>query len=76
MHLPQNKTTTTESIYILALTRPFEMKSIQVQEGIFGMFNGQTIFMNDLIREVVSIPLGSRAEVLMQYEIRKAKTGI
>jgi hypothetical protein len=76
LHLPQNKTTTTESIYILALTRPFKMESIKVQEGIFGVFNGQTIFMNDLIREVVGIPLGNRAEALMQYEIRKTKTGI
>jgi hypothetical protein len=75
-HLPDKKTTTTESIYILALTRPFELKSIKVQEGIFGVFNGKTIFMKDLIREVVGIPLANRAEVLMQYEIRKAKKGI
>jgi hypothetical protein len=76
LHLPENKTTTTESIYILALTRPFELKSIKVQEGIFGVFNGQTVFMKDLIREVVGMPLESRAEALMQYEIRKAKKGI
>ena len=76
VHLPENKTTTTESIYILALTRPFELTSITVQEGIFGVFNGQTVFMKDLIREVVGIPLGSRAEALMQYEIRKTKKGI
>ncbi|MGD9008370.1 MAG: DUF4384 domain-containing protein [Desulfobacteraceae bacterium] len=74
-HLPDKKTTTTESIYILALTRPFELKSIKVQEGIFGVFNGKTVFMKDLIREVVGIPLKNRAEVLMQYEIRKTKMG-
>lgn len=76
VHLPEKKTTTTESIYILALTRPFELKSIKVQEGIFGVFNGQTVFMKDLIREIVGIPLGNRAEALMQYEIRKTKKGI
>jgi hypothetical protein len=27
--------------------------------------------MKDLIKEVVGIPLNERAEVLMQYEIRK-----
>jgi hypothetical protein len=75
VHLPEKKAATTESIYILALPRPFELKSIKVQEGIFGVFNGQTAFMNDLIREVVSIPLESRAEALMQYEIRKSKKG-
>jgi hypothetical protein len=29
--------------------------------------------MKDLIKEVVGIPLNERAEVLMQYEIRKKK---
>jgi hypothetical protein len=57
------------------MTRPFELKSIKVQEGIFGVFNGKTIFMKDLIREVVGIPLKNRAEALMQYEIRKTKRG-
>lgn len=76
LHLPQNKASTTESIYILALTRPFELKSVKVQEGIFGVFNGKTVFMKDLIREVVGIPLANRAEALMQYEIRKSKKGI
>lgn len=76
VHLPANKSTATESIYILALKRPFELKSIKVQEGIFGVFDGQTAFMKDLIREVVIIPLASRAEALMQYEIRKTKKSI
>lgn len=73
VHLPEKKEKVTESVYILALDHPFELKSIKVQEGIFGVFNGQTAFMKDLIREVVGIPLKSRAEALMQYEIRKTK---
>lgn len=76
LHLPEHKTTTTESIYILALMRPFELKSIKAQEGIFGAFNGRTALMKDLIREVVGIPLENRAEALVQYEIRKIKKGI
>lgn len=76
VHLPAKKNTTTESIYILALTRPFKLKSVKVQEGIYGVYNGQTAFMKDLIREVVGIPLANRAEALMQYEIRKTKKGI
>jgi hypothetical protein len=75
VHLPDKKTTIIESIYILALPRPFELKSIKVQEGIFGVFDGKTVFMKDLIREVVGIPLKNRAEALMQYEIRKTKKG-
>ena len=76
LHLPENKTNATESIYILALTHPFKLKSIKVQEGIFGVFDGKTVIMKDLIHEVVGIPLESRAEALMQYDIRKTKKGI
>jgi hypothetical protein len=61
----------TESIYILALSRPFEFHSAGIQEGIFGIYKGRTAFMKDLIREMVGIPLNQRAEVLMQYDIRK-----
>jgi hypothetical protein len=75
VHMPEKKTVATESIYILALPRPFELKAVEVQEGIFGVYNGKTAFMNDLIREVVGIPLESRAEALMQYEIRKTQKG-
>jgi hypothetical protein len=73
LHLPKNKEKVTESIYILALTHPFKSNALEVQEGIYGVYNGHTVLMKDLIREVASIPLGNRAEVLMQYEIRKTK---
>lgn len=73
LHLPKNKDAVTESIYILALTHPFESKALEVQEGIYGVYNGDTALMKDLIREVASIPLTSRKEVLMQYAIRKTE---
>jgi hypothetical protein len=73
LHLPKNREKVTESIYILALTHPFESKALEVQEGIYGVYNGQTVLLKDLIREVASIPLASRTEVLMQYEIRKTE---
>lgn len=76
LHLPKNKESVTESIYILALLHPFKLESVKAQEGIFGVYNGQTVFMKDLIQEVVAIPLANRAEVLMQYEIRKTTRGI
>ena len=71
VHTPENKDVVTESIYILALSRPFEFHSAGIQEGIYGVYKGQTAFMKDLIKEVVGIPLNERAGVLMQYEIRK-----
>jgi hypothetical protein len=73
VHLPENRDTAIESIYILALPQPFELGSIQTQEGIFGIYKGQTAFVKDLIREVVGIPLAGRAEALIQYEIGKNK---
>ena len=76
VHLPQDKQQVTESIYILALDRSFKLDTVGAQEGIFGVFNGHTAFLKDLIREVVAIPLKDRAEALLQYEIRQthAKT--
>lgn len=71
VHIPEDKDVVTESIYILALNRPFEFSSAAIQEGIFGIYNGQTAFMKDLIKEIVGIPLNERAEVLMQYEIKR-----
>lgn len=73
VHLPKGKERVTESIYILALDHPIQLKTNNVQEGIFGVYNGQTAFMKDLIKEVVGIPLKSRAEALIQYEIRKPR---
>jgi hypothetical protein len=74
VHLPEDKQQVTESIYILALDRSFKLDTIGAQEGIFGVFNGQTAFLKDLIREVVAIPLKDRAEALLQYEIRQTNT--
>jgi hypothetical protein len=71
VHTPENKDVITESIYILALRQPLIFHSGSIQEGIYGVYKGQTAFMQDLIKEVVGIPLNERAEALMQYEIRK-----
>jgi Domain of unknown function (DUF4384) len=75
VQLPRNKASVTESIYVLATLQPLNLKSVHAQEAIFGVFNGQTAFLHDLIREVANIPLASRAEAFMQYEIHKNKGG-
>jgi hypothetical protein len=71
VHLPENKETVTESIYVLAILQPLKLKSVHAQEAFFGVFNGQTARMQDLISEVANIPLDSRAEAFMQYNIQK-----
>jgi hypothetical protein len=71
VHLPENKASATESIYILAVSQPMNLEAVRAQEAVFGVFNGQTAVMRDLIREVANIPLDRRAEAFMQYKIQK-----
>ena len=71
VHTPEEKDAVTETIYILALEQPLKSNASEFQEGIYGIYNGETAFMRDLIKEIVAIPLGKRAEKLMQYQIRK-----
>lgn len=71
VHMPEEKDAVTEIIYILALEQPLKSNAAGFQEGIYGIYNGETAFMKDLIKKIVAIPPGKRAEKLMQYQIRK-----
>ena len=71
VHTPEDKDAVTESIYILALKQPFELHAARFQEGIYGVYNGQTAFMKDLIKDIVGIPLSERAEQFIQYTISR-----
>ncbi len=70
-HTPEGKKSTTEMFLILASKHPLKFDKDKFQEAVFGIYNGKTAFMNDLIKTVVSIPLSDRGEKLMQYEIRE-----
>lgn len=70
VHVPEERKTTTETIYILALKQPLKFTS-KFQEGIFEIYNGKTAFINDLIREIIEIPLCDRTERFLQYEVKK-----
>ncbi len=76
VHTPEEKDAVTETIYILALEQPLKSNAAEFQEGIYGIYNGETAFMRDLIKEIVDIPPGKRAEKLMQYQIRKKNKGV
>jgi hypothetical protein len=71
VHTPEGKDAVTESIYIVAFKQPVDLQSEKIQEGIFGIYDGQSAFMKDLIKVIVGIPLSERAEQLIQYQIRK-----
>jgi hypothetical protein len=74
VHMLDNKVGN-ESIYILAIKQPFSNSMARFQEGIYGVYDGNTAFMNDLVQEIVGIPLQDRAEKFLQYQIRKDKGG-
>lgn len=73
-HMPGGNDAVTETIYILALKQPLTFDTTRYQEGIYGVYDGQTAFMQDLVTEIVSIPRGERAEKLLQYEIKKQES--
>lgn len=75
VYTPPDKTVAKEAVYVLALMQPFDFDNTNIQEGVFGIYNGQTAFIEDLIRQIVGIPLGDRAEQLIQYQISKAAAG-
>jgi len=56
LHMLDNKIGS-ESIYILALKQPFSYNAARFQEGIYGVYDGNTAFMNDLFQEIMGIPL-------------------
>ncbi len=70
-HTPKGKDIVTETIFILALKQPLKLDAEKIQEAVFGIYNGKTAFMNDLIKNIARIPLNERGEKLMQYEIRR-----
>jgi len=75
VYTPPDKIVAKEAVYVLALQQPFDFDNADIQEGVFGIYNGQTAFIEDLIRQIVGIPLGDRAEQLIQYQISKAAAG-
>ena len=68
---PGEKESASESVYVVALKQPIYFNSGKIQEAVLGLYDGQTSFIKDLIRQIVHIPLRERAEKLIQYQIRK-----
>jgi hypothetical protein len=60
-----------EIIHILALKEPLHFNTAKFQEGIFGIYDGRSAMVNDLVKNIVGIPLSHRAEKFIQYRITK-----
>ena len=60
-----------EIFHILALKEPLHFNTAKFQEGIFGIYDGRSAMVNDLVKNIVGIPLSHRAEKFIQYRIIK-----
>jgi hypothetical protein len=60
-----------EIIHILALKEPLQFNTARFQEGIYGIYDGRSAMVNDLVKNIVGIPLSHRAEKFIQYRIIK-----
>ena len=60
-----------EILHILALKEPLHFNTAKFREGIYGVYDGRSAMVNDLVRNIVGIPLSQRAEKFIQYRITK-----
>jgi uncharacterized protein DUF4384 len=60
-----------EMFHVLALKEPLFFNTAKFKEGIFGIYDGQSALVNDLVKNIVGIPLSHRAEKFIQYRITK-----
>lgn len=68
-HGSKDKGVVNEAIYIVAFKRPFKLGKDKFREAIYGIYNGETPFMEDLAKEIARIPLSDRAEKLLPYRV-------
>ncbi len=69
LNMDQQKTD--EMFHVLALKEPLYFSSAKFKEGIFGIYDGQSALVGDLVKTIVGIPLSHRAEKFIQYRITK-----
>jgi hypothetical protein len=67
----EGKEKSDEMFHILALREPLHFSTAQFKEGIFGLYDGQSGLVHDLVKDIVGIPLQDRAEKFIQYRITK-----
>jgi len=58
-----------ELFHIVALKEPLFFSPDKFKEGIFGIYDGKTAMVNELVKQIVGIPLAFRAEKFIHYRI-------
>ncbi len=69
-HVAAEGKSTTETIFALALFQEQMEAGTNMDEAIFGLYDGQTASLKDLIARVAVIPLKHRSEYFIRYAIR------
>jgi Domain of unknown function (DUF4384) len=67
VHALPGERSTHESIYITCLKQPLSFDTAKFEEGIYGLYAGKTAFLNELIKEIIEVPLSERAERFLKY---------
>jgi len=73
VHTLAGEKSSRESIYIVCLKQPLNFDTAKFEEGICGVYTGKTAFLNELVKEMVEIPVSERAERFLKYEVRSKK---
>lgn len=71
VEVPPGKKSSSEAIYILATKQPVHFDQEKFKEGICVLYDGNTGFISDLMREIVELPLTERTEKFLPYEVVK-----
>jgi hypothetical protein len=69
-HVASEGKATTETIFILALRQERLEPDANIEEAVFGLYDGQTANQKDLVQRIAAIPLKHRGEYLIRYAIR------
>jgi hypothetical protein len=67
----EGKNKADEMFHILALREPLHFSTAQFKEGIYGLYDGKSGLVHDLVKDIVWIPLQDRAEKFIQYRITR-----
>ncbi len=72
-HVASPGKSTTETLFALALRETKFETTEPIEEAIYGLYDGQTAHLRDLIRQIAAIPLAHRTEYLVRYAIRPGR---
>jgi hypothetical protein len=70
-YVGEGKEKVDEMFQILAFREPLCFDTAKFKEGIYGIYDGQSGLVHDLVKSIVGIPLQDRAEKFIQYRITK-----